>query len=108
MAPWVTLDEARREWADAPLDDERLRFLLEVAQGRCEAFLESYVVPDPTVPFVPEARHRLAVILDAKDAWGAEVGTSDQIGMPDVILSLPTLARRVKLLLRPHRGLKVG
>lgn len=49
MATWHTLDSARAEWVDAPLDDTHLSNLLEVAKDAVLAYAPTptYLNPDP-------------------------------------------------------------
>jgi hypothetical protein len=103
-ALWVSLDEARREWADAPLDDDRLTFILTASQERCEAYLGALVDTTTGLP----VRWKVALILDARDLWGTEYAVMDTMGMTGTTVTLPAMTRKVKTLLRPHRGIVVG
>jgi len=98
---WVTLELARREWADAPSDDERLRFLLDAAQERCSAYLGAKS-PGDADP-IP-ARLQLANIYDARDLWSFENATGGLLSLGEAAIRPPELTRTVKASLRPHRG----
>ena len=101
----VTLDLARDNWPDAPLDDARLTWLLTVAQERCLAFLGDPVgLTEPTVA----KRIQYAIISDASDLWGNEYAVMDQMGMPGQQVTLPAMSRKVKNSLRPPRGVLIG
>jgi hypothetical protein len=117
---WHTISSARREWADAPLEDAVLYELLSVARGQVEAFAPSLPAPVETpaqfnsgwilmtpiqYPEVP-ANYRLAQLVQARNVWTAtkpdsNTGFGDGDFMPAP--SRP-LDWHVKNLLRPKSG----
>jgi hypothetical protein len=99
---WVDVTLARREWADAPADDDRLSFLLGIAQERCSAYLGDALASIQPIP----DRYRLAVIYDARDLWSFEQSTAGLISIGDTAIRPPDLSRIVRANLRPHRGVK--
>lgn len=94
---WLTLDEAREAWPDAPLDDLDLSRFLGAAEAQCVAFM-----PTPADDFVPEDRHVLALILQARSLWrSAKAGSGDAIGPDGFTITVFPMDWTVKSLLRP-------
>lgn len=97
---WLTLEEVRDAWIDAPLDDSDLTRLLEAAQAECEAFM-----PAQAEDFVPESRHEQALLLQARALWRSiKAGTGDAIGPDGFQVVVFPLDWTVKQLLRPKPG----
>lgn len=99
---WLTLEEARRGWPDAPSDEAHLTELLEVAHELCVEYQKPPTVDDEhPLP----VRFKRAQRLQAKAMWQAErAGTGDQIGEDGRVVRVYPMDRQVKGLLRPDDG----
>lgn len=97
---WITLEEAREAWADAPLDDADLSRFLEAAEAQCVAYM-----PATDELWEPEARHIQALLLQARALWrSAKAGSGDTIGPDGFTVTVFPMDWNVKNLLRPKRG----
>lgn len=95
---WLTLDQARTEWADAAEDDSILYEVLTAARTACEAFAP----PVETVPI----HYRRAQLVQAKAIWASERSTRDsRIGDDDFSVTVFPLDWNVKQLLRPKSAI---
>lgn len=99
---WLTEDDEALVtglWADAPYDASVRHALIEAAQAQCEVFAGS--VPSP------EARHKMAVILQARALQRSTVaGSGDSMGGEFTVTVFP-MDWTVKALLRPATGVPV-
>lgn len=99
MATWVTLDDLRDAWDDAPTDDARLQSMLDAAQVQAETYAPA--LPDGAP--VP-ANYREGLILQVKSVWTAGERNGDVIGYGDgYAVRVRPLSVDVKSLLRPKR-----
>lgn len=95
---WLTLDQTRLEWVDAPGEDVTLYSLLHSARVACEEFA-------PVVDVVPE-HYRRAQLLQAIGVWNSSRATSaDRLGAGEFSVTVFPLDWNVKQLLRPKAGL---
>lgn len=95
---WHSLDSARDEWRDAPLDDPALFAVLDSARDQCGAFA-------PLVDVVP-ARYRQAQLMQARALWNSgAVAQNDQLGGGDLTVTVFPMDWTVKNLLRPKRAI---
>lgn len=112
MATWHTLETARDQWVDAPLDDDELQELLDVAKSAVLAYAPAvatesvenvggFVVPTTTGD-IPVS-YRKAQIMQARNVWNSEQaspgGNLDGSGFG---LTIHPLDWQVKQLLRPR------
>lgn len=113
MAEWHDIESARSQWDDAPLDDDQLTELLEVAKVAVLAYAPaldagSYVVDDDgyivmvdadTVP----ASYRYAQLMQARNVWNSSQASpgGDLDGSSYGISTFP-LDWQVKQILRPR------
>lgn len=95
---WLTLDQARYEWVDAPAEDPVLYSLLRSARDACETFA-------PAVEVVPE-HYRRAQLLQAIGVWNSSRSTTDRQGAGDFAVTVYPLDWNVKQLLRPKAGVR--
>lgn len=103
MSEWATKDQARAVWASAPLDDDTLDYLLDVAQAGCEAYAPALDVADP----IP-VNYTQGVILQAKETLEAMGRVGDVLGFDDgSAVRVRPLSVAVKALLRPRRAVPV-
>lgn len=78
MATWHDVASARRDWPDAPADDDDLLELLAVAREAC--FL--YVHPDATdIPLDVPARYRMAQKMQARAIQSKLAAGGDSVGL---------------------------
>lgn len=101
MATWLTGDEARVLWRDAPADDTTLDLYLEAAKIAVLAFAPDHN-PVEDVP----ANYRLAQLMQARNTYNAGKASpgGDFDGSSFGLTTMP-LDWQVKQLLRPQRGL---
>lgn len=103
MSTWHTLESARDQWADAPLDDESLSELLEVAKVAVLAYAPAL---PPTDPEDIPVSYRVAQLMQARNVWNsgqANPGGGD--GFDNIGYGLTTkhpLDWQIKQLLRPR------
>lgn len=105
LVGWVTLDQARQAWADAPLDDEVLSALLTAAYEECVAYAPPLAL-DPVTgePVVPET-YRQAQMMQARATYRAYIaGAADEIGGEGFTVTVFPLDRTVRQKLRPRQG----
>lgn len=104
---WVTLEEARAQWADAPLDDDDLAALLLAAWDQCIEFLPAGdEPPGSTLPGgLAPARLVMAQLMQARALYRSlKAGSGDTIGDDGMTVTVWPMDRTVKNLLRPKRG----
>lgn len=112
MAEWHTTESARDQWIDAPLDDEQLTELLEVAKQAVLAYAPalpegSYTLEDGMVVMVgPDTvpiNYRAAQLMQARNVWNSSKAspTGDFDGGSYSLTTFP-LDWQVKQLLRPR------
>lgn len=95
---WHSLDSARDEWRDAPLDDPALFAVLESAKDQCLAFA-------PATVGVP-VRYRQAQLLQARALWNSgHVNSDGALGGGDLTVTVFPMDWTVKNLLRPKRAI---
>lgn len=105
MADWYTVEEARNEWVDAPVDeddgDDLLTSLLTVAKEAVIAYAPS--VDEPLVD-IPEG-YRQAQLQQAKNVWNSQKASpsADYDGGQYGLSAFP-LDWMVRQLIRPKRG----
>lgn len=101
---WVSLDDLRAAWDDAPTDDERLQSMLDAAQIQAEAYAPTLAAGVP----VP-ANYREGLILQVRSVWEAQQRNGDVIGYGDgYAVRVRPLGVDVKALLRPRRAVPVA
>lgn len=98
--PYITIDQLRDRWADAPLDDPLLEQLLEAAHEQCVAYAPA-LAAGATVP----ARYREAEALQVRALGQGMDRDGDVLGFGDgFAVRVRPLGADVKALLRPPRG----
>jgi hypothetical protein len=99
---WLTLEQARQMWPQAPDDDVTLHMLLESAKVSCIAFAP-VLAEGAGVP----VNYRQAQFQQARSSWLAMASTTDsQVGGDEFTVTVFPLDWHVKQLLRP-RGIPV-
>lgn len=95
---WVSLENARSEWADAPLDDDLLYVLLRVARTEVIQFAPALTETDP-IPM----NFRQAQLMHAVNRWNARAvdPAGGGIGGEGFVLRPFPLDWAVKQVLRP-------
>jgi hypothetical protein len=97
---WLTIEDARDQWRDAPVSDVELYELLEASRVQCVAFAPSQAVGVP-VPI----HFRRAQLLQARNSWNAgKVDPSGQVGADGFQITIFPMDWAVKALLRPKVG----
>lgn len=111
MATWHTLETARDQWVDAPLDDDELQEFLDVAKEAVLAYAPALPADSienvggfivPTASSIPDG-YRKAQLMQARNVWNSEQaspgGNLDGSGYG---LTIHPLDWQVKQLLRPR------
>lgn len=103
MAEWHTLESARDQWVDAPLDDDQLSDLLAVAKDAVLAYAPVDDDLDPEDPDTIPDGYRVAQLLQTKNVWNSGYATpsGDLDGSAYGLTTFP-LDWQVKQLLRPR------
>lgn len=98
MAEWHTLDSARDQWDDAPLDDDYLQELLDVAKDAVLTYGHA-LTEEEAVP----TRYRVAQLMQARNIFNASKASAggDLDGSSFGISTAP-LDWQVKQLIRPR------
>lgn len=103
MTSWYTVDEARVDWPGAPIDDDQVTFVLDIAKDECLAFAPLPTDYDPATD-VPSG-HRWAQLKHARDIWNAQ-NVDPDAGFGDDTYSFALtpfpLERAVRARLRPR------
>jgi hypothetical protein len=111
MATWFTTDEARDQWVDAPLDDDYLEELLQVAKAAVLAYAPAlptelvvdeggYVVPSSTS--IPTS-YRQAQIMQTRNVFNAsKAAPGGEFDGSSYGITTHPLDWQVKQLLRPR------
>lgn len=101
LAPWVTPEDVRDGWADAPMDDERLELLIAAAHVQVLEY-----APELPAGTTPPANYLLAERLQTRALGGVAESSSDVEGFsPDgFAVRRRPLTADVKALLRPKRA----
>lgn len=95
---WVSIEEARDKWRDAPESDTELYELLEVARITCEAYAPS-LADGVAVP----VNYRAANVMQARNQWNSSrVDPNGQVGADGFQVTVFPLDWAVKALLRPR------
>lgn len=111
MADWHTIETARDQWVDAPLDDEELEELLDAAKTAVLAYAPTlpaqtvenvggYIVPvNVDIP----SSYRLAQLMQSRNIWNSSKASpsGDFDGGGYGLTTFP-LDWQVKQLLRPR------
>lgn len=99
MGEWASLETARRDWPDAPSDDDLLTEVLTIGRAKCEAFGPALVDPE-----IPPAGWSYAQTLAARDVWQAARRDGDLIGFESYAVRVQPLSPSVQAILRPPTG----
>lgn len=101
---WVTLDDARAKWRDAPADDDTLFELLEIAKQQVVEFAPTAYDDDGNVITTPALmNYRLAQRMQARNLWNAnQVDPGNgQIGADTFVIRPFPMDWVVKNIIRP-------
>ncbi|MGG7509433.1 hypothetical protein [Plantibacter sp. YIM 135249] len=97
---WVSIEQAREDWTDAPSSDAQVFVLLESAKLSCIPYAPALPAGAP----VP-ANYVQAQLMHARNIWNStRSDPGDQIGTDGFAVRVYELDRPVKGLLRPTRG----
>jgi hypothetical protein len=97
---WHDAESARDQWSDAPLDDDTLDDLLEVARVAVLAYAP-VMAEGAEIP----VSYAAAQLMQARNVWNSsKVSTSGEFGGGDYVLRPHPLDWQVKQLIRPRRA----
>lgn len=98
---WLTLEQARQLWADAPLDDVFLALLLDTAKEQCVAYAPALLLGAP----VP-ARYTQAQLTQARALYQSTIANqNDQVGIEGFTVRVFPLDFTIRAMLRPKRAI---
>lgn len=98
---WLTLEQARLEWADAPLDDVLLFKILETAKAQCVAYAPVLGLTD-SVPIT----YVQAQLLQARAIFSSVIANQqDNVGVEGFQVRVFPLDFTIRAMLRPKRAI---
>lgn len=96
---WLTLEQARTQWADAPLDDVFLYQILETAKAQCVAYA-------PVVTGFPPITYVQAQLLQARAIYQSVIANqNDTSGLDGFTVRVFPLDFTIRAMLRPKRAI---
>lgn len=97
---WLTLEAARRDWSDAPMNDSTLFGILFSAKRECISF-----APAIPVGSAPPVNYVQAQLMQAQATWTVtQTDPQSQIGAEGFSVRVFPLDWNIKQKLRPKRG----
>lgn len=97
---WVSIEQAREDWQDAPSSDAQVFVLLESAKLSCIPYAPALPAGAP----VP-ANYVQAQLMQARNIWNStKSDPGDMVGADGFAVRVYELDRPIKGLLRPKRG----
>lgn len=98
---WLSLEQARAQWADAPLDDVFLFQLLDTAKEQCLAYAPALLLGAP----VP-ARYLQAQLTQARALYQSTIANqADNVGIEGFTVRVFPLDFTIRAMLRPKRAI---
>ena len=98
---WLTLEQARELWADAPLDDVFLFKLLDTAKSQCVAY-----APILAVGAAVPARYSQAQLTQARALYQSTIANqADNVGIEGFTVRVFPLDFTIRAMLRPKRAI---
>lgn len=98
---WLSLEQARAQWADAPLDDVFLFQLLDTAKEQCVAYAPALLVGAP----VP-ARYIQAQLTQARALYQSTIANqADNVGIEGFTVRVFPLDFTIRAMLRPKKAI---
>ena len=96
---WLTLETAREQWADAPLEDVFLYQILETAKAQCIAYA-------PVVVGFPPIAYVQAQLLQARAIYQSVIANqNDSSGLDGFTVRVFPLDFTIRAMLRPKRAI---
>lgn len=98
---WLSLEQARAQWADAPLDDVFLFQLLDTAKEQCVAYAPALLLGAP----VP-ARYLQAQLTQARALYQSTIANqADNVGIEGFTVRVFPLDFTIRAMLRPKKAI---
>lgn len=98
---WLSLEQARAQWADAPLDDVFLFQLLDTAKEQCELY-----APALAVGAVVPTRYVQAQLTQARALYQSTIANqNDNVGIEGFTVRVFPLDFTIRAMLRPKRAI---
>lgn len=98
---WLSLEQARQLWADAPLDDVFLYTLLQTAKDQCVAYAP-VLAPNAQVPL----RYTQAQLTQARALYQSTIANqNDNVGLENFTVRVFPLDFTIRAMLRPKRAI---
>lgn len=100
---WLTLEQTRQQWQDAPVDDLLLFTILESAKAQCIEYAPALAITD-IVPL----NYRQAQLMQARALYTSVIANQqDSVGVDGYQVRIFPLDWNIKALLRPKRAVPV-
>lgn len=98
---WLTLEQARLQWADAPLDDLLLYQILETAKAQCVAYAPALLLGAPIPVTYVQAQ-----LLQARAIFSSVIANQqDNVGVEGFQVRVFPLDFTIRAMLRPKRAI---
>lgn len=98
---WLSLEQARAQWADAPLDDVFLFQLLDTAKEQCLAYAPALLLGAP----VP-ARYLQAQLTQSRALYQSTIANqADNVGIEGFTVRVFPLDFTIRAMLRPKKAI---
>lgn len=98
---WLTLEQTRSQWSDAPLDDVFLRQILDTAKAQCVAYAPTLAL-GAQVP----ATYVQAQLLQARAIFQSVIANQqDSVGVEGFQVRVFPLDFTIRAMLRPKRAI---
>lgn len=105
MASWHTIETARDEWIDAPLDYDALTELLAISRQQVVRYAPALAETDPPTPDECPDNYRYGQLRQAENLFNAaRVDSNGGEGSGEFVVRPHPLDWVVKQILRPRRG----
>ena len=96
---WLTLEQAREQWADAPLDDIFLHQILDTAKAQCIAYAPA-ITGNPPISYVQ------AQLLQSRAIFQSVIANqNDTSGLDGFTVRVFPLDFTIRAMLRPKRAI---
>lgn len=98
---WLTLEQARLQWADAPLDDLLLYQILETAKAQCVAYAPALLLGAPIPVTYVQAQ-----LLQSRAIFQSVIANQqDNVGVEGFQVRVFPLDFTIRAMLRPKRAI---
>lgn len=101
ISGWLSLEQARAQWADAPLDDVLLYQILETAKSQCVAYAPALLLGAPIPTTYVQAQ-----LLQSRAIFQSVIANQqDNVGVEGFQVRVFPLDFTIRAMLRPKRAI---